>query len=521
LAPWRMAINPREAALERYRAATAVATREGELDLLYRELAKSDLFFLLVFILGVKPADNDWVFARCREFQRAPDGFLDLWAREHWKSTIITFAAVIQAILIDPNVTVAIFSFNRPIAKAFLRVIKTQFESNERLKELFPEIFYAEPSKEASKWSEDDGICVKRTEILKEMTVEAWGLVDGQPTSKHFKLCVYDDVVVRESVTSPEMINKTTEAVSVSFNLTSENGGRRWMIGTFYHYADTYSVLIRRGAVKPRIYPATEDGTFAGTPVLWSKERLAQKVKEMGSYVSSCQLFLKPMMEGEEVFLEKDLKYWLPRDSRSYGMMNRYILVDPASSKKKDSDYTVMMVYGLGADRNYYVIDMVRDRLSLSERSRRLFSLHALYKPIAVGYEKYGMQADIEHIKDLMERQQYRFHIIELSGQMPKLDRIKRLQPITQEGRFYLPETLNRIDYQHVTRDLTQDFIQDEYLQFPYMTHDDMLDCASRIVDPDLAAFFPNNRKGDMEVYADEDGHDSYEYDTYAYLSLR
>ena len=44
--------------------------------------------------------------------------------------------------------------------------------------------------------------------------------------------------------------------------------------------------------------------------------------------------------------------------------LSRYILVDPASEKKKDNDYTAMVVIGLGADDNYYILDIVRDRLN-------------------------------------------------------------------------------------------------------------------------------------------------------------
>lgn len=60
---------------------------------------------------------------------------------------------------------------------------------------------------------------MRRKSNPKESTVEAWGLVDGQPTGKHFKLLIYDDVVTLESVTSPEMIAKVTNAWALSLNL--------------------------------------------------------------------------------------------------------------------------------------------------------------------------------------------------------------------------------------------------------------------------------------------------------------
>lgn len=511
--------TPRERRKELYRSAISLAVKEGSEDDTIRRLALSDLFFLGTVLLDMPFADNDWVFERCEEFSRSRDGFLDLWPREHFKSTILTLWGSIQEILRDPEITIGIFSFNRPAAKSFLRAIKWQFEMNPKLLKYFPDVLWEDPAKEAPKWSEDDGIVVRRKGLPKEMTVEASGLVDGMPTGKHYRLTIYDDPVVKDSVSTPEMIAKVTEAMAISFNLGSVQSPRRWMIGTRYHYADTWSEMIRRGAAVLRIYSATDDGKVSGNPVLWTREVLARKITDMGSYVASCQLFNNPVMEGEQTFDEAWLRSWIPRGGHSWEGMNRYILVDPANSKNKKSDYTVMAVVGLGADRNYYLIDMVRDRLSLQERATRLFSLHAMYEPICVGYEKYSMQGDIDYLKERMETEQYRFRLIPLGGNMSKIDRIRRIQPFFQEGRFYLPERLMRIDYQGRQRDLVQDFIQDEYRQFPYMTHDDMLDCIARIAEEDLMAVFPSARPtGGLPSWVEDEADGDYNNDTYAYL---
>jgi putative DNA primase/helicase len=40
-----------------------------------RKLAQSDLFFLLVYVLGRADLNRDWYFARCREVEAAPNGY--------------------------------------------------------------------------------------------------------------------------------------------------------------------------------------------------------------------------------------------------------------------------------------------------------------------------------------------------------------------------------------------------------------------------------------------------------------
>ena len=172
---WRLALL----AIAAYHEAILRAAEYGDPEierLLKRQLAQSDLFFLLVYVLGRADLNRDWYFARCREVQAAPNGYLDLWGREHGKSSLITFGLTIQDILNDPEITVGIFSYSRPIAKAFLRQIKVEFENNETLKSLFPDILWTNPQRDSPKFSEDDGIIVRRKGNPKESTVEAWDL---------------------------------------------------------------------------------------------------------------------------------------------------------------------------------------------------------------------------------------------------------------------------------------------------------------------------------------------------------
>lgn len=453
-----------------------------------KKLCKTDLFYLLTVVLKRSDANKDFVYDRCREVQKNPNGYLDLWSREHYKSTVITFAKTIQDLIIDPNVTIGIFSHTRPIAKAFLEQIKRELEQNEVLKSLFPEIFYQNPQNESSKWSLDSGITVKRSANPKEQSVEAWGIVDGQPTSKHFSILVYDDVVTRESVSTPEQIKKVTDSWGLSLNLGSVDGVKRY-IGTRYHMNDTYKTMMDRGSVIPRIYPATKDGTMEGEPVLLTKESLMSKRRDMGAYIFTCQMMQNPVADKAMSFKKEWLVYYDQLgDTKNW---NKYIVVDPASSKKATSDYTVMEVIGLAPDNNYYLIDAVRDRMNLTQRANKLFELHKLHLPKAVGYEKYGIQADIEHIKYVQEQKNYRFSITELGGIISKEDRIKKLVPIYEQKRFYMPKQLHFVDSEGVTRDYIREFIEDEYLSFPVSVHDDMMDCRARILDPVLCADFP------------------------------
>jgi len=486
--------------LEDYRQlARKLDTIEGhELTSLIRYLCRTDLFFLLWFGCARRDMEKQWLIDRCKEVAANPNGYLDLWAREHYKSTIITFGKGIQDILASHGneplpewggreTTMGIFSCTRPIAKGFLRQIKSELENNSLLKAHFPDILWDNPHKEAPKWSEDDGLVVKRKTNPKEATIEAWGIIEGQPTSKHFLILNYDDLITLDHVRSPDMLEKVQDSLEKSTFLGAEGGYRRFA-GTRYHFNDSYGTMIRRGAAIPRIYPATHNGQVDGEPVLHSRESLAEKRRTLGIYSFASQMLLDPKADTSMGFKRDWLRFYKQSDGSN---LNKYIYVDPANSKKKSSDYTVMVVWGLGSDNNIYLLDMIRDRLSLTERGDSLFYLHRKWRPLNTGYEHYGMQADIDYIKDRMSRENYHFNIAELGGKLAKEDRIAKLIPLFEEGRIYLPYTLYKTDYEGKYQDLIEIFLSQEYDAFPVAIHDDMLDAMARLLDEDMGTVWP------------------------------
>ena len=459
-----------------------------------RNLARNDLYFLIRYLFGRQDLERPWLFDRCREYEADPYGHLDLWAREHYKSTIITFGHSIQEILqthgddaIGDEVTIGIFSHTNKIANGFLSQIKRELEDNVLLQGLFPDVLWEKPDRDSPSWSIGTGLIVKRRTNPKEPTVSAWGLVDGMPTSKHFNRLVYDDVVAPESVATPDQIDKTTHAWELSGFLGTEHGKEKY-IGTRYHYNDSYRTILQRKAAKPRIYPATDDGTLEGNPVLLTSERWVEICQKRGPYVVACQMLQDPKADKSQGLDREWLNYW---EADYWHSMNLYLLVDPANEKKKKSDWTSINVVGLGADGNRYWVDGIRDRINMKERADAVIEFHQKYTPLGVGYEKYGKDTDIDYIMREQDLNNYRFPITPLGGSMGKNDRIRRLVPDLAVGKWYWPRAIHKTLWDGKVVDIVEQTLIEEFDPFPVPIHDDTLDCLSRIYDEDLNTSWP------------------------------
>jgi hypothetical protein len=199
-----------------------------------------------------------------------------------------------------------------------------------------------------------------------------------------------------------------------------------------------------------------------------------------------------PVPGGGGEFRRDMLRYYSGVPTDVGGGMNKYLLCDPAGEQRKDNDFTSMWVIGLGSDQKYYWLDGLRDRLNLTDRGKEIMRLHRKWKPHEVRYERYGMMADIQYIKELQERENYRFDVTEVAGnKLKKEDRIRRLLPLFADARFYMPESLYYTDREGVPHDLVTDFIEQEFCAFPAGVHDDMLDGLSRLEEPDMPLVWP------------------------------
>lgn len=454
-----------------------------------------------------------FLFERCQEVQKEPDGFLDIWARDLYKTSIITFALTIQEILRDPEITICIYSYNVSTAQKMLVQIKNVLEGNRILLSCFPDILFTNTN--VSTWKDEqgnihrmewsnDGFNVKRKGNPKEHTLECSGLVTGQKTGGHYNLLIYDDTVTPESVATRSQIEKTTSQFEMSLNTGSTANMRIRMIGTRYALGDTYEKIIRDGTVKLRKYPCVDEN---GTSVLYSDVVLNWKLSKMHGSVVATQMYCDPQAGSVFNFLEE----WIPARIRFSDIdlekWNWYIIVDPAQKVSEDADYTIMWAVGVtgkGDDKTYLWADLIRDKLNLEGKQKALFDMVARFtnsrKRPTVFYERVGMQSDIQHYQYIMNRTGYVFDIIEASGK-PKLNygmtasgsnlkfkdlRISALQPSLKNGRHRFVDEAFHENWKKEKEDMLRSFFEQEYTKYPFSEHDDGLDAMSRSVDLDV-----------------------------------
>jgi hypothetical protein len=194
-----------------------------------------------------------------------------------------------------------------------------------------------------------------------------------------------------------------------------------------------------------------------------------------------------------------------------------YIMCDPASSRKRNAIQQRIFVVGIDAQAQQVPARRLLHKMGLSERWQKLRDLYVIWSNapgvqfVKVGYERYGILDALEHFEERMLIEKLGFEIVELAwpaeGGNAKYDRIQRLEPDFRAGKWYFAsvedkETRNQaavreagqayrifkpirqLDHEGNVYSLNK-MLFDEFVVYPYVNHDDTLDCASRLYDMD------------------------------------
>jgi hypothetical protein len=400
------------------KVASMIATKEIDEINTLRDLILNDLFFVVRFVLKIPIANHPFWVKCCREIEDGPEDYtLDVWAREHGKSSIITIAETIQFTLKEPNEATGIFSYVRPVAKKFLFSIKETFQNEQILHECFPEIVYSNCEKEAPLWSLDEGLILRRTSTRKEPNISAWGLVEGMPTGFHFKRRVYDDISTEDMAESADMMDKVKTKFDSSQNLGAEGGHHR-VIGTYYHHADPLTYI--RGIKTPegerryhyRFKPGSDDGTAMGVPVFVSQKRW-DDLKLTRTF--NCQQLLDPSPLAD---MKLNPDFLLPIERRMVPKnLYRFLLVDQAGDLETNRvrsgptlDSWAFGVVGvepftddIGQSR-VFIEDLFISPLSESEAIEQIVRMYLKAGMVMkVGVEKVGISSTHIHVSKALQ----------------------------------------------------------------------------------------------------------------------
>lgn len=472
----------------------------------YRSLILNDLFFIVLFVMEIEKANHPFVVNRCNDIQDGPvTDTLDIWARAHFKSVIVTEAETIQYCLKYPERCTGIHCYVRPLAKKFLDSIKQTFEKSELLKWCFPDIVWQNPQAEAPSWSLDGGITLKRkSSSRKEATVEAWGLVEGQATGRHFERNVLDDIETDDIRESPDQLAKCYSKIEMSENLGTGSDNDIWrLIGTFYsHFGPMVKLRDRtypNGSpmYKTRIITASSDNTRNGTPVLLD-EKTWEKLKTSQFFNSQQLCDPTPSSEirlnGE--YLKPIEPEFIPRT------IHKFMVLDQAGGDETSKQSHDLWSYGvIGIEptlddigqSNVYLLDVEADKMSHSEGIDGIVRMYLRNGIIQqMGVEKVGLSTTEIHITNALRMKGRRLSID--AGNLVLLKPAGRSKEKRVENALQWPLNNGKIFYSTSIPQKYIDAIREEMLKFPFY-HVDILDMIAYAYDLFKEFKFPIRRK--------------------------
>ena len=402
---------------------------------------------------------------------------MDLAPRGHGKSTIGDVDFCITQVLRNPDIRIMIGSKTQTQASAFLKEIRTHFEQNVNLIRIFGDW----KKSRDNVWNDKEFTVNRRTVIKKEATVSALG-ASGAVVSKHFDIIIGDDLVGFENARTEAQRKVLKEWFYSSLYPTLEPDGEIHILGTRYSPMDLYEDLIKCKNYKVNVQQAitVKDGQeYSLWESKFSLEKLRSIREEAGLIIFNMQYQNNTELAKGKIFKYKyfkhfeeyDIDYDLNRvrvkvlDSQGvpYWIPVRiYMGADLAISEDETSnnDYFVLTVIGVDKNKNVYVLDYLKERLTFNAQLNAILDYGKNKFPMV---ERIGVET-VQYQKSLAQeiRRLSLLPVVNIQTSKDKVTRAMRRSALFENGKVWFR--------------IGMDDLEECLLLFPEVDHDDLFD---------------------------------------------
>lgn len=463
---------------------TATPTPALDLESL-RERAKESLYFFVKGVLQYDLITEHIHGPICDTLQDLKNTRLLVELPRSWlKTTLVSVGYSMWRSIKNPNIRILLTQNSATNACKKLAVISGQWEQNDLLRALFPELL---PTR-SNTWR-SDSVCLTRTASFAESTYEAAG-TSTRVVSRHYDVVIEDDTVApdydelgKESLApTHEDVEKAigwhrTNVLSLLNNIATDHVivvGTRWydqdLIRHIKDNEPQYKVISRACRENEKGEPDPHGKLTY--PERFNDEVLRELEVTLGPYMFNCLYMNRPIRTEDMAFKPQWFRYYETQPPAMHLAIYTTIdtASDPALSKNPSTDYSVVMTCAKDLHTGFiYVLEYFRERCNPGALCAAVLDHYMKYRPICVAYQNVVFERSMAYwLKEQMRRTGVFFALQPLdfpNRKDAKETRIGGLQPLFASNTIFVRAHMKELI--------------DELTRFPLGRNDDLADALS------------------------------------------
>ncbi len=375
---------------------------------------------------------------------------IDIEPRNFGKSTRLSFAYPLYALLTGKSKFTVLFAATENQAHKLLDDIRIELEENEEIIRLFGR-------QKGSIWQ--SGLL----RLLNGSAITAKGTNQAIRGLKHRQyrpdLIICDDLLTDTSAYSQRSRDKVY-AWLLRAVLPLSQEAFFILVNTIFHSDDLPSRLLER--VKNHQLSGWAALHFSAIlpsgkslwPQYWPIEKLRKKRQEIGSYAFACEYQNLPQNEEERIFKSSWIKTFYEEPHRDD--LQIFMGIDPSMGKK---DSSAIVTLGRRTDGIIFVLDEWAEPCSADHLIKKIIEKYLIFRPIKIAFEEVGFQAVYKnHILQESARQGLYLPMLGIKPGRIGKNRILALSPLIENGLLLFrsknsPLVTQILDYPHHIHD--------------------------------------------------------------------